>query len=147
MLFKNSVRTSKRTPHFTITKINWLTLFKFKILNISLHVMFSKLTRSDPGGLTSRVPKVRMLTRTVLQYSVSFPLFDKECVWYCSRLSLPVSSDRQRALCIILNFHSYLSILFFVNTVNSVFMSYYVWMSVCIFVLYGCETWSVTSKE
>jgi hypothetical protein len=28
VLFKNSVRTSKRTPHFTITKINWLTLFK-----------------------------------------------------------------------------------------------------------------------
>jgi hypothetical protein len=31
MLFKNSVRTSKRTPHFTITKINWLTLFKFNM--------------------------------------------------------------------------------------------------------------------
>jgi hypothetical protein len=30
MLFKNPVRTSKRTPYFTITKINWLTLFKFK---------------------------------------------------------------------------------------------------------------------
>jgi hypothetical protein len=28
MLFKNPVRTSKRTPHFTIKKINWLTLFK-----------------------------------------------------------------------------------------------------------------------
>jgi hypothetical protein len=28
MLFKNSVHTSKRTPHFTITKIDWLTLFK-----------------------------------------------------------------------------------------------------------------------
>jgi hypothetical protein len=28
MLFKNPVRTSKRTPHLTITKINWLTLFK-----------------------------------------------------------------------------------------------------------------------
>jgi hypothetical protein len=28
MFFKNSARTSKRTPHFTITKINWLTLFK-----------------------------------------------------------------------------------------------------------------------
>jgi hypothetical protein len=27
-MFKNSVRTSKRTPHFTITKLNWLTLFK-----------------------------------------------------------------------------------------------------------------------
>jgi hypothetical protein len=26
--FKNSVCTSKRTPHFTITKINGLTLFK-----------------------------------------------------------------------------------------------------------------------
>jgi hypothetical protein len=32
MLFKNSVRTSKRTPHLTITKINWLTLFKEIIL-------------------------------------------------------------------------------------------------------------------
>jgi hypothetical protein len=32
MLFKNSVRTSKRTPHFTITKINMLTLFKFNPL-------------------------------------------------------------------------------------------------------------------
>jgi hypothetical protein len=28
MLFKNPVRTSQRTPHFTITKINWLMLFK-----------------------------------------------------------------------------------------------------------------------
>jgi hypothetical protein len=28
MLFKNSVRASKRTQHFTIIKINWLTPFK-----------------------------------------------------------------------------------------------------------------------
>jgi hypothetical protein len=28
MLFKNSVHTSKRTPHFTSTKINWVMLFK-----------------------------------------------------------------------------------------------------------------------
>jgi hypothetical protein len=28
MIFNNPVRTSKRTPHFTITKINWLMLFK-----------------------------------------------------------------------------------------------------------------------
>jgi uncharacterized protein YbcV (DUF1398 family) len=27
-MFKNPVRTSKRTQHFTIAKINWLTLFK-----------------------------------------------------------------------------------------------------------------------
>jgi hypothetical protein len=35
ILFKNSVRTSKRTPNFTITKINWLMLFK-EIINIKL---------------------------------------------------------------------------------------------------------------
>jgi hypothetical protein len=28
LLFKNSVRTSKRTPNFTVTSINFLTLFK-----------------------------------------------------------------------------------------------------------------------
>jgi hypothetical protein len=28
MLFKNSVHTSNGTPNFTITKINWLMLFK-----------------------------------------------------------------------------------------------------------------------
>jgi hypothetical protein len=28
ILFKNSVRTAKGTPNFTITKINWLMLFK-----------------------------------------------------------------------------------------------------------------------
>jgi hypothetical protein len=27
-IFKYSVRTAKRTPHFTITNINWLMLFK-----------------------------------------------------------------------------------------------------------------------
>jgi hypothetical protein len=31
MLFENPVRTSKRTPHFTVTEINWLTLFTFNI--------------------------------------------------------------------------------------------------------------------
>jgi hypothetical protein len=36
ILFKNPVRTSKRTPHFTITKINWLTLFKFNPLKTKL---------------------------------------------------------------------------------------------------------------
>jgi hypothetical protein len=33
MLFKNPVRTSKRTLQLTITKINWLTLFKEIIFN------------------------------------------------------------------------------------------------------------------
>jgi hypothetical protein len=33
IIFKDSVRTSNRTPHFTITKINLLTLFK-KIIDV-----------------------------------------------------------------------------------------------------------------
>jgi hypothetical protein len=28
IIFKNPVRTAKKTTHFTITKLNWLTLFK-----------------------------------------------------------------------------------------------------------------------
>jgi hypothetical protein len=28
IIFKNSVRTSKRTPHMSVTKISWLILFK-----------------------------------------------------------------------------------------------------------------------
>jgi hypothetical protein len=36
VIFKNPVRTSKRTPHFTITQINWLTLFKFNPLKTKL---------------------------------------------------------------------------------------------------------------
>jgi hypothetical protein len=28
ILFRSPVRTSRRTPNFTIKKINWLTLFK-----------------------------------------------------------------------------------------------------------------------
>jgi hypothetical protein len=36
MVLKNTVRTSKRTPHFIITKINWLTLFEFNPLKTKL---------------------------------------------------------------------------------------------------------------
>jgi hypothetical protein len=42
MLFKNSVRTSKRTPHFTIAKINWLTPFKEQTV--------TEHTNEDEGG-------------------------------------------------------------------------------------------------
>jgi hypothetical protein len=28
IIYKNSVRTAKKTPHFTITETNFLTLFK-----------------------------------------------------------------------------------------------------------------------
>jgi hypothetical protein len=55
MLFKNSVRTSKRTPHFTITEINWLTLFKLKkqLTLSSLHC-YSKVNFPPPLLQTPR---------------------------------------------------------------------------------------------
>jgi hypothetical protein len=49
MLFKNSVRTSKRTPDFTITKINWLTLFKFK--EQDFQVCFKLKLNTEAGSL------------------------------------------------------------------------------------------------
>jgi hypothetical protein len=36
--FKNSVRNSKTTPHFTITKINYLILFK-EIIHVYTGIM------------------------------------------------------------------------------------------------------------
>jgi hypothetical protein len=48
----NSVRTAKKTPHFTITKINWLKLFKEIIavyFQTSIYVSYknSALTHSS----------------------------------------------------------------------------------------------------
>jgi hypothetical protein len=66
MLFKNSVRTSKRTPQFTITKINWLTLFKF-IPNVTVcalcpkYQMAGSYTRSKLRALAKGDPRRVML--------------------------------------------------------------------------------------
>jgi hypothetical protein len=38
-MFKNSARTAKKTPHLTVTKINWLTLFKEIIAGYSQNHM------------------------------------------------------------------------------------------------------------
>jgi hypothetical protein len=63
MLYKNTVRTSKRTPHFTITKINWLTLFKFKgrsyisfscLLSRRIELSFRSIGVYFPNHLLSR---------------------------------------------------------------------------------------------
>jgi hypothetical protein len=51
MLFRNSVRTSKGTPHFTITKINWLTLFKF---NVELQTAVRWGVDADNSGSCAR---------------------------------------------------------------------------------------------
>jgi hypothetical protein len=61
MLFKNSVRTSKRTPHFTITKINWLMMFKEIIaVHIENHTKplntnVALLTVKSDGTVTTRL--------------------------------------------------------------------------------------------
>jgi len=52
MLFKKSVRTSKRTPHFTITNINWLTLFKEIIPVYSENRMTTQPSRNEPVEFT-----------------------------------------------------------------------------------------------
>jgi hypothetical protein len=55
IIFKNSVRTAKKTQHFTITKINWLTLFKEIIAvyteNLTKYTM--KLLIFKAGGTNS----------------------------------------------------------------------------------------------
>jgi hypothetical protein len=53
MLFKNSVRTSKRTPHFIITDINWLTPFK-EIITVYTDNR-AKLIKTNTVLLTDKV--------------------------------------------------------------------------------------------
>jgi hypothetical protein len=61
MLFKNSVRTSKRTPHFTITKIKWLMLFKEQI------TVYSDNHRKLINTLRAKC-RVRLLNQAVYSY-------------------------------------------------------------------------------
>jgi hypothetical protein len=69
MLFKNSVRTSKRTPHFTITKINWLTLFKFKPTYYSSCVWVCYWVQAllSPKSSQSALSKLHITTRIPLR--------------------------------------------------------------------------------
>jgi hypothetical protein len=78
MLFKNPVRTSERTPHFTITTINWLTLFKFKYYNPMEYSLSWEISSQEISCLSwdSLVP---MFTRggdrgSWIQFSRSFRL-------------------------------------------------------------------------
>jgi hypothetical protein len=66
MLFKNSVRTSKRTPHFTITKINWLTLFKFKSRLNSGNACYYSVQNFLSSCLLSRNIKVKIHKTIIL---------------------------------------------------------------------------------
>jgi hypothetical protein len=63
MLFKNSVRTSKRTPYFTITEINWLTLFKFNPLKPKLvQMLFKNSVRTSKRTPHFTITKINWLT-------------------------------------------------------------------------------------
>jgi hypothetical protein len=66
MVFKHSVRTAKKTQHFTITKINWLTLFKeitavhcenhMKNINLNAEVLVIKA-----GTVTTGLDRVNVI--------------------------------------------------------------------------------------
>jgi hypothetical protein len=62
ILFKNSVRTSKRTPHFAITKINWLTLFKLNPLKPKLvWILFKNSVRTSKRTPHFAITKINWL--------------------------------------------------------------------------------------
>jgi hypothetical protein len=62
MLFKNPVRTSKRTLHFTITKINWLMLFKFNPLKPKLvYILFENPVRTSKRTPHFTITKINWL--------------------------------------------------------------------------------------
>jgi hypothetical protein len=77
MLFKNSVRTSKRTPHFTITKINWLTLFKKIVADCSdnqLEPINTKCRTNDYwSGWYISLPFRLIQQRHVMTGAINFP--------------------------------------------------------------------------
>jgi hypothetical protein len=109
MLFKNSVRTSKRTPHFTITEINWLTLFKFnslyEILLIIKHVCGDSVKFRGyfrywvPGVLSAGVKRGRSVTLTTHPHLVQRSWMSRSCTplppalpWVCSGTALPFTT-------------------------------------------------------
>jgi hypothetical protein len=55
IIFKNSVRTAKKTLHFTITKINWLTMFKEIIAVCSEDHMKHINTKCSVGNTLKQV--------------------------------------------------------------------------------------------
>jgi hypothetical protein len=63
MLFKNSDLTSKRTPHFTVTKNNWFTLFKYNPMKPK-HVTISvnNSVRTSKRTLHFTITKINWLT-------------------------------------------------------------------------------------
>jgi hypothetical protein len=61
MLFKNSVRTSKRTPYFTITEINWLMLFN-PLKTKLVYIIFKNPVRTSKRTPHFTIIKINWLT-------------------------------------------------------------------------------------
>jgi hypothetical protein len=59
ILFKNPVRTSKRTPPFTITKINWLMLYPLKTKLV--YILFKNPVRTSKRTPTFTIKKINWL--------------------------------------------------------------------------------------
>jgi hypothetical protein len=57
-IITNSIRTAKKTPHFTITEINWLTLFKEVIAVYSENRTKLKHTQSGQNAQLLNVRRV-----------------------------------------------------------------------------------------
>jgi hypothetical protein len=84
MLFKNPVRTSKRTLHFTITKINWLTVFKFNPLKTKLVCMiFKNSVRTSKRTPHFTITKINWLM-----------LFKEIIAVYCENHTKPINNAK-----------------------------------------------------
>jgi hypothetical protein len=90
MLFNNPVRTSKRTPHFTVTEINWLTLFKFNPLQPKLVQMLF----NNPVRTSKRTPH---FTITEINWSMLLT-YKRPCSVSLHAGGSPVSVQQASAL-------------------------------------------------
>jgi hypothetical protein len=61
ILFKNSVRTSKRKSHFIITKINWLMLFN-RLKTKLVYILFKSSVRTSKRTPHFTITKINWLT-------------------------------------------------------------------------------------
>jgi hypothetical protein len=73
---KNPVRTSKRTPYFTITKISWLMLFKEIIAVYSenhtiVHKNAVRTSKRTPHFTITKINWLTLFKKVIVVYSVN----------------------------------------------------------------------------
>jgi hypothetical protein len=91
IIFRNLVRTAKKTPHFTITKINWLTMFKETIpvysdnhtksintkcsvtdLKQMVHILTARLFRVKCWLFIKFISRIRTFAKIYKVYSMNY---------------------------------------------------------------------------